>query len=64
VFGCIDGLFDVAWSEENENHLVSASADGTIKLWDIKIAQKPLRSFDEHTAEVASVDWNPHVRNQ
>lgn len=29
-----DGLYDVAWSEINENQLVTASGDGSIKLWD------------------------------
>jgi hypothetical protein len=29
-----DGLFDVAWSEIHENQLVTASGDGSIRLWD------------------------------
>ncbi len=32
-----DGLYDVAWSEVHENQLVTASGDGTIKLWDVMI---------------------------
>ena len=32
-----DGLYDVAWSEIHENQLVTASGDGSIKLWDIVI---------------------------
>jgi hypothetical protein len=32
-----DGLFDCSWSEVNENHLVTSSGDGSIKLWDIKL---------------------------
>lgn len=32
-----DGLYDVAWSEIHENQLVSASGDGSLKLWDITI---------------------------
>lgn len=33
-FDTQDGLFDVCWSEVNENQLVTASGDGSIKLWD------------------------------
>jgi len=29
-----DGLYDVAWSEVHENQLVTASGDGSIRLWD------------------------------
>lgn len=29
-----EGLYDCSWNEMNENQLVSASADGSIKLWD------------------------------
>ncbi|KAI0048122.1 WD40 repeat-like protein [Auriscalpium vulgare] len=32
-----DGLYDIAWSEVHENQLVSASGDGSIKLWDITL---------------------------
>ena len=32
-----DGLYDAAWSEIHENQLVTASGDGSIKLWDVMI---------------------------
>jgi len=32
-----DGVFDVAWSEIHENQIISASGDGSIKLWDITL---------------------------
>lgn len=46
-----DGLYDVAWSEIHENQLVSASGDGSIKLWDIMLNVRPasLRSAVKHT---------------
>jgi len=56
-----DALYDCAWSEERDTHIVSASGDGSIKLWDIK-QPKPLRNFEEHTQECVSIDWNPVVR--
>lgn len=31
AFDTVDGLYDCAWSEENENILASASGDGSIK---------------------------------
>lgn len=52
-----DGLYDVAWNEGNENQLLAASADGTIKLFDIGY-QQPLNVFHEHTGEVFSVNSN------
>lgn len=39
-----DGLYDVAWSEVHENQLVSASGDGSLKLWDITINVRILPS--------------------
>lgn len=30
-----DGLYDCAWSEDNDRHLASVSGDGTIQLWDL-----------------------------
>ena len=34
-FDTQDGLYDCSWNESNENQLVSASADGSIKLFDL-----------------------------
>lgn len=40
--------------QENENILISASGDGSIKVWDLAAPPQanPLRSFEEHTHEV------------
>ena len=32
-----DGIYDVAWSEIHENQLVSASGDGSLRLWDVTL---------------------------
>ena len=41
-FDTQDGLFDVAWSEVHEHQIVTASGDGSIKLWDIALNVGPL----------------------
>ncbi len=39
--------------------LVSASADGSLKLWDLMTTDEfPIAHWHEHQAEAASVDWN------
>ncbi|XP_067676661.1 peroxisomal targeting signal 2 receptor-like [Haliotis asinina] len=58
TFDWSDGLFDVAWSESNENVLVTASGDGSLLVWDVLQEQGPLKAFKEHTKEVNSVDWS------
>ncbi|KAG0025503.1 peroxisomal targeting signal 2 receptor [Podila clonocystis] len=58
VFDTQDGLFDVCWSEVNENQLVTASGDGSIKLWDTTLTDFPIQNWHEHQREVFSVNWN------
>jgi peroxin-7 len=53
-----DGLYDVAWSEIHENQLVTASGDGSVRLWDVMLNDLPIRAWQEHTREVFSVDWS------
>ena len=47
----------IFWLQENENVLVSACADGTLKIWDVAAPPQanPLRSFEEHQREVISL---------
>ncbi|CAI5986710.1 unnamed protein product [Closterium sp. NIES-64] len=60
AYDTADGLYDCCWSEANENLLVSASGDGSVKIWDLAFppASNPIRSLEEHIREVQSVDWN------
>ncbi|RHZ51280.1 hypothetical protein Glove_481g9 [Diversispora epigaea] len=58
IFDTQDGLFDCSWSENNENQIVTASGDGSIKLWDITLPEFPIRNWREHGREVFSVHWN------
>ncbi|KAK7061067.1 peroxisomal targeting signal 2 receptor [Paramarasmius palmivorus] len=53
-----DGLYDLAWSEIHENQLVTASGDGSIRLWDIMLNNLAIAVWQEHTREVLSVDWS------
>lgn len=58
VFNTREGIFDNAWSELNENQLLSACGDGILRLWDLKSNNNPLRAFIGHNAEIYAVDWN------
>ncbi|OCB90741.1 WD40 repeat-like protein [Sanghuangporus baumii] len=53
-----DGLYDAAWSEIHENQLVTASGDGSIRLWDVTLNDLPIRIWHEHSREAFSVDWS------
>ncbi|KAI9794470.1 MAG: peroxisomal targeting signal 2 receptor [Piccolia ochrophora] len=57
-FDTQDSLFDVAWSEAHENQLLTASGDGSLKLFDIGVDKFPVRSWREHKREVFSAHWN------
>ncbi|MEW5298498.1 MAG: hypothetical protein WDW36_001613 [Sanguina aurantia] len=64
-FDTNDGLFDCAWSEENENVLVTACGDGSIKIYDLALPLQanPVRALREHTKECCCVSWNPTKRD-
>ncbi|XP_071536873.1 peroxisomal targeting signal 2 receptor-like isoform X2 [Panulirus ornatus] len=53
-----DGLFDLTWSEEMPNKIVTASGDGTLQLWDTTKPGAPLMLYQEHTKEAYSLDWS------
>jgi hypothetical protein len=56
AFDTVDGLYDCAWSEENENILLAASGDGSVKVYDLAAPPmaNPLRVFKEHKHEVST----------
>ncbi|KAF2148655.1 WD40 repeat-like protein [Myriangium duriaei CBS 260.36] len=53
-----DCLFDAAWSESHENHVLTAGGDGSLRLFDIGLDQFPIAQWQEHAREVFSVHWN------
>ncbi len=48
-----DGLFDVTWSEQNENVLIVCGGDGSLLVVDQKIPSEPVAVLSGHTAEVS-----------
>ncbi|KAK4237290.1 WD40-repeat-containing domain protein [Achaetomium macrosporum] len=63
AFETNDALYDLAWSEINENQLVVACGDGSIKLFDLAAGDFPLMNFAEHKREAFSVCWNPIAKD-
>ncbi|EAW07288.1 putative peroxisome biosynthesis protein (Peroxine-7) [Aspergillus clavatus NRRL 1] len=53
-----DSLYDLAWSEIHENQVLTASGDGSIKLFDCTVDDFPIQNWKEHNREVFSVHWN------
>lgn len=54
VFDTADGLYDCAWSEENDNIVLAACGDGSVKVYDLAAppVANPLRVYREHKHEV------------
>lgn len=54
MFDTADGLYDCAWSEENEHVVLAASGDGSVKVYDLAAPPmaNPLRVYREHKHEV------------
>ncbi|OXH41647.1 peroxin-7 [Cryptococcus neoformans] len=53
-----DCVYDVAWSEIHENQIAAACGNGAIKLFDLALEGLPIQAWQEHTAEVTSIEWN------
>ena len=59
-----DGIYDVAWSEEHQNILAGACADGSVKVVDLnQSGMPPVVSIKCHQAECNGVDWNINVKD-
>ena len=54
----VDSILALAANRQHRNLLASASADRTVKLWDLNTS-KCSKSYTHHTDKVCSLDWHP-----
>ncbi|RDW90152.1 putative peroxisome biosynthesis protein (Peroxine-7) [Aspergillus mulundensis] len=47
-----DSLYDLAWSEVNEHQVLTATGDGSIKLFDATLNDFPIQHWKEHNREL------------
>ncbi|RWS26752.1 peroxisomal targeting signal 2 receptor-like protein [Leptotrombidium deliense] len=57
-----DGVFDVCWSEINDQILWSVSGDGHIQIWNVADANNyllaPVQVIKAHNKEIYNIEWN------
>jgi peroxin-7 len=58
-----DAVYDIAWSEKNENQMVAATGDGSVKLFDVSVPAGPVQQWQEHNREVYAVTWNLQTKD-
>ncbi|OJD17495.1 hypothetical protein AJ78_02416 [Emergomyces pasteurianus Ep9510] len=54
----VDSVLALAANRQHRNLLASASADQTVKLWDLNTA-RCAKSYANHTDKICALDWHP-----
>ena len=68
-YPCHDNaIFDIAWSHENVNTMVTVSGDMKVSLWDLSTqdleTMTKVREFGGHSRSVKCVEWRPGSASQ
>ena len=53
-----DSCFDACFSEGNQNQVISAGGDSTLKIWNLGANAGPAQVLKGHSAEVQSCEMN------
>ena len=53
----VDAVLNLSWNKLQSNLLLSASADTSIKLWDLN-TQQAVYSYQHHDNKVCQVEWH------